>query len=52
MLFRTMKTVALLLLVAALAAVEAAPPGDVCRVLLEICCTRAYLFSAFLQEHQ
>lgn len=49
---RTMKTVALLLLVAALAAVEAAPPGDVCRVLLEICCTRAYLFSAFLQEHQ
>ena len=49
---RTMKAVALLLLAAALAAVEAAPPGDVCRVLLEICCTRPYLFSAFLQEHQ
>ena len=48
---RTMKAVALLLLVAALAAVEAAPPGDVCRVLLEICCTRAYLFSPFLREH-
>jgi hypothetical protein len=48
---RTMKALALLLLVAALAAVEAAPPGDVCRVLLEICCTRAYLFSPFLREH-
>jgi hypothetical protein len=46
-----MKLFALLLLVAAFAAVEAAAPGDVCTVLLEIRWTLASFFSVCLGQH-